>query len=299
MGRPKRIQFAGACYFISLQGNNRQDIFLSNSDRRFFVSLLRGYKARYDLKVYAYCLMPASVNLLVETGQANLSLVMQGFNTVYTKYFNAEHHTSGHVFQGRYKALVVDKEHFLMDMTGYVHLAPARAGLPERPWRYQWSSCAAYVESDLREPLVESGPILKRFGKSRLIQSVKYTKYIKERLKMAGQWTPPVSRGFAIGDEAFAAKVEASPEAPDEGAQSHDAARKIIAEVAAKNGMDEAKLLGRSQWREITAVRREAIHRVWKEAKLGITEIGRLFNRTPSAISQLIRALENPSNSQY
>lgn len=299
MGRPKRIQLAGACYYISLQGNNRQDIFLSNGDRRYFVSLLRGYKARYELKVYAYCLMPNSVNLLLETGHPNLSLVMQGFNTVYTKYFNSEHHTSGHVFQGRYKALLVDKDHFLMDMTSHVHLAPARAGLPEKPWRYQWSSCAAYVESDLREPLIDSGPILKRFGKSRLIQSVRYMKYIKDRLKTASQWEPPVTRGLVVGDESFAARLEAAPDSPAAAFPAPDAARKIILEVAAKNNIDEAKLLGRSQWREITAVRREAIHRVWKEARLGITEIGRLFNRTPSAISQLIRSLENPRDNKH
>src|SRR5688500_11726718 len=99
MGRPNRIQFAGACYHVILQGNNRQDIFLSNQDRRSFLSLLRGYKDRYRLKVYAYCIMANCVHLLIETAEPNLSKVMQGFNTAYTKYFNQKHNTIGHVFQ--------------------------------------------------------------------------------------------------------------------------------------------------------------------------------------------------------
>src|SRR5258708_3490953 len=148
MGRPTRIEFPGACYDVLLQGNNRQSIFLSNQDRRFFLKLLRDYKERYDLKIYAYCLMGHHAHLLLETGQQPLSRVLQAFNTVYTKYFNKQHNLLGHVFQGRYKALLVDKDHYLAEMTYYVHLEPVRAGLKEKPWRYLWSSCSAYVEAE-------------------------------------------------------------------------------------------------------------------------------------------------------
>lgn len=292
MGRPKRIQLAGACYFIALNGNNRQDIFLSNQDRRYFLSLLRAYKDRYGLKVYAYCLMANYVNLLIETSEPNLSVVMQGFNTQYTKYFNAEHNTSGHVFAGRYKALMIDKEHFLAEMTSYVHLNPLRAGLKERPWRYQWSSCSSYIESELRDAMVDSPLVLKRFGKVRLEQSVRYLQYIKDRLKTYANTELPVVQGAFIGSEAFAARMGAQPEIPASGAAAL-LAEKILAEVSAKHGVDQERLRGRSQWREVSAVRKEAIHRIWKEARMGVTDIGRLFSRTPSAISQLIRALES------
>ena len=110
MGRPNRIQFAGACYHIMLQGNNHRDIFMGNPDRRYFLSLLKSYKERYGLKVYAYCLMNDFVHLLIETAEPNLSKMMQGFNTAFTKYFNQQHATAGHVFQGRYKSLLVDKD---------------------------------------------------------------------------------------------------------------------------------------------------------------------------------------------
>ncbi len=292
MGRPTRIQYPGACYHVVLQGNNNRDIFLTTQDRRAFLTLLKGYKERYELKVYAYCLMNSFTHLLIETGRPNLSKVMQGFNTAYTKYFNSQHGTIGHVFQGRYKALLVDKENFLMEVTRYIHLAPVREGLKEKPWRYQWSSCPAYVEGESKEPMVDSSPILKAFSGNRLKQSVRYLQYIKERMKDAGAELPMV-KGFCVGTADFAA--EAQKLAGLEGGQDGPAPLTpdiILAEVMAKHGMDQETLLGRSQWRDVSAVRKEAIHRMWKEARMGVTQIGRLFNRTPSAVSQLIRAME-------
>jgi putative transposase len=295
MGRPARIQLAGGCYYISLDGNNRQDIFLSNQDRRYFLSLLKAYKDRCRLKVYAYCLMPNYARLLLETSDPNLAMVMQGFGTQYTKYFHAQRNTSGHVFQGRYKALLVDKEHYLTEMTSFVHLEPLRAGLKDKPWRYQWSSGSAYVESELRDALVDSGAVLKRFGKVRLAQSVRYLQFLKDRVKTFAHTEPPVVKGAFIGSEAFAARVLGEPAGAGEPpAAAPQLVEKILSEVSAKHRLDRDRLVGRSQWREVSAARKEAIHRVWKEARLGITEIGRLFQRTPSAISQLIRALEAP-----
>lgn len=299
MGRPNRIQFAGACYHIMLQGNNRQDIFLGNQDRRYFLSLLKGYKDRYGLKIYAYALMSNYVHFLLETGQPNLSKVMQGFNTAYTKYFNQKHNTIGHVFQGRYKALLVDKENYLLELTRYIHLAPVRDGLREKPWRYQWSSCPAYVEAETREALVDSDLVLEPFSGSRLNKSVRYMQYIKERTRQKDTSLPKV-RGLFVGDENFIKKVqEISGSDHREGASlASVSAEGILAEIETKHGIGEEKLFGRSQWREISTVRKEAIYRMWKEARMGVTEIGRMFNRTPSAVSQLIRSMETSSVSK-
>jgi len=295
MGRPKRIQFAGACYLVVLQGNNRQDLFLSNQDRRLFLSLLKSYKERYGLKVYAYSLLGHSASLLIETSEPNLSSVMQAFNTQYTKSFNAAHNTVGHVFQGRYKAWVVDKETHLAEMTRWVHLACVREGLQDKPWRYQWSSCAAYVEAQHKEPLIDSDAVLRRFGGPRLKQSVRYLKYIQERLRAPDEPLPVVG-GVAISGEDFLSRLDAHRGAAPAPVPL-EAARRIIAEVASRRGVSEEKILGRVQWREVSAVRREAVHRVWKETRMGVSDLARLFLRTPSAISQLIRALEAPPSS--
>ncbi|MBI3551516.1 MAG: hypothetical protein HY077_03290 [Elusimicrobia bacterium] len=238
--------------------------------------------------------MSREVHVLLETSQGNLSTVMQGFNTLYTKYFNSQHNTTGHLFQGRYKALLVEAPQYLAEASAFVHLQPLRLGLKEKPWRYQWSSCAAYVESEESGPLIDSDAVLSSFGRQRLKQSVRYLKFIQDRMKMPG-YELPVVGGVAVGSEEFLAKV--LPKGAVEVAAPLGAgpeARKILAEVAASHGIDQEKLLGRLQWREISSVRRQAVHRIWKEARVGVTELSRLFNRTPSAISQMIRAMEPP-----
>ena len=292
MGRPNRIQFAGACYDIMLQGNNRQTIFMTAQDRRFFLSLLEEYKDRYQLKVHAYCLMSNYAHLLLETAQPNLSKVMQGFNTAYTKNFNQRHGTVGHVFQGRYRALVVDKANCLLEVTCYIHLAPAREGLKDKPWRYPWSSCQAYVGTGDEGSLVDASETLQGLGEDGRSRSAKYLECIQERLGEADSKPETVSKVF-VGDDAFAAQVRAlCGQTESRETVVRPTAKAILDEVMAKHGMDEERLFGRIQWRQISNVRKEAVYRLWKEAQVGVTEISRMFNRTPSAISQLIRSVE-------
>ena len=115
-------------------------------------------------------------------------------------------------------------------------------------------------------------------------------------LKSASDVLLPISRGIAIGSEAFFARVEEAAAEPDHaGGLARDTARKILTEIAGKAGFDEEKLVGPLQWRELTAVRRKAMYRIWRETRMGVTDLGRLFNRTPSAVSQVIKAMELPA----
>src|SRR3989338_1962199 len=245
MGRPRRIQYPGACYYIKLTGNKRQDLFRANQDRRQFLSLLRHHKRRYELKVHAYCLLSHDARLLVATRQTNLSLFIQAFNTTYTKYFNTRHNTAGHLFQGRYKALLVDQEQGLAQASRAIHLQPAKAGFKEKPWRYPWSSCPAYVESETGESLVDSRPVLARFAKIRIKQSVRYLKYLKEGLKSHSELKLPAVK--TVPPEPVVKRHSPAQEA-----------QRLLAEIAALGGMDEARLQSRIQWREVSALRRQA-----------------------------------------
>lgn len=296
MGRAPRIQYAGACYLVTLKGGERSDLFVSHQDRRQFLAALGSAKTRFGLKVYAYCLLPDKALLLLQTGQANLSRVMQSLGTSYTKHFNAAHGTTGHVFQGRYKALVVDQERYLVEMTRYVHLEPVRAGITDRPWRYQWSSCRHYVQLLEKKTLVAAEEVLFTLGKNRLTASVRYLKTLKDRMKAAADTVLPVARGQAVGHESFLERSQARHEErrrPQDGREAGlNMARRILAETAALRGIPEERLTGRVQWRDVCSARREAVHRIWKEAGLGVTEIAHLLGRTPSAISQMIRAVE-------
>lgn len=299
MGRPNRIQMAGACYLVTLRGNNRQDIFLTNQDRRFFLSLLKKHKERYEFKVYAYCLMNNQAQILLETLRPNLALAMQAFCSVYTKQFNRRHNATGHLFEGRYQALVVDREAYLHEMTARVHLAPVLAGLAAKPWRYQWSSCPAYVESESKEPLVDSAEVLRRFAKSRLKQSVLYLHFIRERTQTPPDPPVPVHGGF-IGRPEFVSSLSKVSAAKASGAASSTAskekARLLISETLS-GGISEDALFGRSRRGKIALVRKELVRRLRQEAKLGPTEIARMLHRTPSAVSQLIASMETTSRS--
>jgi REP element-mobilizing transposase RayT len=126
MTRPLRIQFRGAWYHVTSRGNERRDIFSDDTDRGRFLEILADSAAIYGTQIHAYVLMTNHFHLVVHTPQANLSRFMQRFNTTYTVYFNRRYYRRGHLFQGRYKALLVDADNYLLELSRYVHLNPVR-----------------------------------------------------------------------------------------------------------------------------------------------------------------------------
>ncbi|HDO21625.1 MAG TPA: transposase, partial [Nitrospirae bacterium] len=140
MARPLRIEYPGAFYHITSRGNERKDIFKSARDREKFLSYLESSTQRYGAVIHVYCLMTNHYHLLLETPLGNLSQIMRHINGAYTTYFNTRRQRSGHLFQGRYKAIVVDADEYAEELSRYIHLNPVRAGIVERPEEYQWSS---------------------------------------------------------------------------------------------------------------------------------------------------------------
>lgn len=143
MARPLRLEFPGAVYHVTSRGNARADIFLSDPDRLDFLSILGSTVDRYNWLCHAYCLMDNHYHLLIETLDANLSLGMRQLNGIYTQKFNRNHTRVGHVFQGRYKAILVEKGEHLLLLCRYIVLNPVKAGMVKTPEQWQWSSYAA------------------------------------------------------------------------------------------------------------------------------------------------------------
>jgi len=129
MARPLRIEYEGALYHITTRGNARAAIFLADEDRNLFLKTLSEVPIRYGWICHAYCLMPNHYHLLVETPSPNLSRGMQLLNGIYTQEFNRQHKRSGHLFQGRFKAILVEKESHLLELARYIVLNPVRAGM--------------------------------------------------------------------------------------------------------------------------------------------------------------------------
>ena len=145
MARPLRITYPGAFYHVTSRGNERKAVFKSKRDREKFLEYLESATQRYDARIHTYCLMDTHYHLLLETPSGNLSQIMRHINGAYTTYFNVKRDRSGHLFQGRYKAILVDIDEYAKELSRYIHLNPVRAQMVETPEDYDWSSYKFYI----------------------------------------------------------------------------------------------------------------------------------------------------------
>lgn len=163
MTRPLRIQYPGAVYHVTARGSERAKIFKTKGDRERFLSYLESAYERYGAIVYAYCLMDTHYHLLLETPHANLSRICHFINGAYTTYFNLRTDRSGHLFQGRYRAILVEKDAYALELSRYIHLNPLRAGLVNDPSGYVWSSYPCYIGNTKRPEWLAIDFILEYF----------------------------------------------------------------------------------------------------------------------------------------
>jgi putative transposase len=145
MARPLRILYPGAVYHITSRGNERKAVFKSIRDREKFLEYLESAVEKYQALIHAYCLMDNHYHLLLETPSGNLPRIMRHINGAYTTYFNVKRDRSGHLFQGRYKAILVEKDEYAKELSRYIHLNPVRGKMVESPEEYVWSSYQSYI----------------------------------------------------------------------------------------------------------------------------------------------------------
>lgn len=184
MGRPLRIQYPGALYHITSRGNERKKIFLDDTDRIRFLEILKDYHIRYGILIHSYVLMDNHYHLILETPNGNLLKVMHGINGGYTGYFNRKYNRSGHLFQGRYKGILVEKDAYLVELSRYVHLNPVSARIVDKPEQYRWSSYPGYIGKVKEYEWVEYSWVLSKFGNERSMARKGYRKYMDEALNV-------------------------------------------------------------------------------------------------------------------
>ena len=173
MARPLRVQYPNAVYHITCRGNEQKPIFRDDEDRSIFLKKLIESMDIYAVKLHGYVLMGNHFHLLLETPLGNLGEFMRRFNISYTGYFNYRHKRSGHLYQGRYKSILVDKDNYLSILSRYLHLNPIRTQLFEKASprdktnylrRYRWSSLPGYLDKGKREPFIEYAFVLDEYG---------------------------------------------------------------------------------------------------------------------------------------
>ena len=180
MALPLRIEFEGGLYHVTARGNAGTDIYLADSDREHFLEILARSVERFRWMCHAYCLMDNHYHLLVETPEPNLSRGMQYLNGVYTQWFNRKHGRYGHLFQGRFKSIVVEKESYLLELARYIVLNPVRARLARSAREWRWSSYRATAGQVEVPGFLTTGWLLSQFGKSRLAATRAYKAFVKQ-----------------------------------------------------------------------------------------------------------------------
>ena len=183
MARQLRIEFSGAFYHVTSRGNEQKEVFKSQKDREKFLDYLATASARYGAVIHAYCLMNNHYHLFLETPGGNLSQIMRHINGAYTTYFNVKRKRSGHLFQGRYKAILVEADAYATELTRYIHLNPVRAGMTVRPEAYPWSSYRAYIGQTALPEWLRSGFILDIFTSHRAQAQKMYQQFVEDLLQ--------------------------------------------------------------------------------------------------------------------
>ena len=183
MSRPLRIQYPGAFYHVTSRGNEKKDIFIDRADRKKFIYFLDLAVKRYKTVIHVYCLLNNHYHLLIETPEGNLSSILHYINTSYTSYFNKRRERVGHLFQGRFKSFLVDKDSYALELSRYVHLNPVRAGMVKKPEDFEWSSFRDYVDEMKHSPWLHTDFILGLLNLSYLERKQRYKEFVHEGIK--------------------------------------------------------------------------------------------------------------------
>jgi putative transposase len=184
MARPLRIEYEGAFYHVTSRGNERKRIFHGPKDYERFKHYLAEAQDKYDFLLHGYVLMTNHYHLILETNKANLHQIMHYLNGSYTTYFNLKNGRSGHLFQGRYKGIVIDVDNYLLELSRYLHLNPVRAGMVKRPEEYGHSSYRVFISlGRKKEEIVYRDRIWGMISGDRRRAPQKYRRYVEEGIK--------------------------------------------------------------------------------------------------------------------
>ncbi len=183
MARPLRIEYPGAVYHVTARGNRRDAIYKDDKDRHAFLEVLFQVVDRNNWLCHAYCLMDNHYHLIIETPDGNLSYGMRNLNGMYTQWYNRRHHSVGHVFQGRFKSIIVDKEGYLLELSRYVVLNPVRAGMVKKPEEWEWSGYRATVGLAEAPGYLTTEWLLSQFGSQTALARRRYRSFVLDGMK--------------------------------------------------------------------------------------------------------------------
>ncbi|MGZ5051465.1 MAG: transposase [Methylobacter sp.] len=200
MARPLRIEFAGALYHVTARGNGREDIYRNAADHQQFMMLLKHTVNRYDWYCHAYCLMDNHYHLPIETNTPTLSKGMKFLNGTYTQYYNRQHQRVGHVFQGRFKAILIQKDSHLLELARYIVLNPVRARMVRSAKEWRWNSYRATAGYDQSDASLTTEWILAGFAETKDLAQQRYRDFVEQGKGQPSPWQQLKNRIFLDDD---------------------------------------------------------------------------------------------------
>ena len=291
MSRKPRIHYPGALYHVVARGNQRQDIFISEADFRTYLAYLSEYKEKYHFHLYAYALMKNHLHLLLEVEQIPLFRIMHVLQFRYTRYFNKRYGKVGHLFQGRYKAILCDKDVYLLELVRYIHLNPIRAKAVDDPEGYPWISHAAYCGKE-KNDLIDQGLVLSQFSGKRLAARRAYMKFVLQGIEEGHQEKYyKVKDQRYLGEDEFIEEVEGK-KGNFEPAVYDIPLGDIALEVSKATGIPQDSLFSLTRARRGAFGRSIVAYLARKVSGYLVKDVAEHFRREPMTISQAIIKLE-------
>ncbi len=287
MTRPLRLHIPGSLYHVILRGNNRQEIFFSAADRVYLQELVGRATESLEATVHAYCWMPNHIHMAIQVGDAPLGRLMQWIASRYAYRVNRRREATGHLFERRYRALLVDVEAYALQLVRYIHLNPVKAGLAVNPADYPWSSHRYYLAGG-GPPWLRTDWVLAMFGQRRVSARAAYRRFVgndpdAEAPEELTDGDPEDPR--RIGAE----RLLAEPRGPTQTSPSDVDLDELIAAAADRYGCEVAAVVGPSRERRLVRVRREIAREARDRGVASIAEIARRLNRSDTAVSRLLR----------
>ena len=271
-----RLEFDGAVYHVTSRGNDRETVFFDDCDRLRFLEILKDVVDRFGWRCHAYCMMTNHYHLLIETPQAGLSRGMQFLNGVYTQHVNRTHNRVGHLFQGRYKAILVEKDSYLLELARYVVLNPVRAKMVRRIDGWQWSSYGATAGLETVPPMLTVEWLLAQFGSDRVQAAREYRRFVGQG-RGVDVWEE-LRGGCVLGSKRFLERLQP-----------------LLSDVQGAEISKREKLVARPTLDELfadvtgKADRNERIHEAVRVHRYTLSEVGSYVGLLYSTISMIAK----------
>ena len=283
MARPLRIEFADAVYHVTARGNRQEPIFVDDADRRLFLDLLDQAFERFDASALAYCLMGNHYHLVLRTRQPNLSALMRHVNGIFTQRMNRRHGKVGHLFQGRFKAILVDRDAYLLEVCRYVDLNPVRAGLVASARDWPWSSYLALTGASPAPHWLDTGLVhgmlLGRTLATPADQAQAQRLYAElvATARDAPLWAGALRQQVYLGDPAFVERM-----------QAHAAAARLAKPEVPRPQRAEPVATSLNEWLSRCGSREQALYRAYREGGMTMTAMARELGLSVARVSQLV-----------